>query len=86
MKLFTLEGDELMDVSALRREGNELVIVGTIMGSMPTRAVLRPSQVRMMFALLSISMVPFLCSMLFRSDNVRAAKHSNPLAGLLDDY
>lgn len=86
MKLFTPEGDELMDVSALRRDGNELVIVGTIMGSMPTRAVLRPSQARRMFALLSRSIVPFLFSMLFRSDNVRPARDPNPLAGLLDDY
>lgn len=75
-----------MDVSALRRDGNDLVIVGTIMGSMPTRAVLRPSELRMMFALLSRSMVPFLLSMLFRSDNARMPKHPNPLAGLLDDY
>ncbi len=86
MKLFTPEGDELMDVGALRRQGNDLIIEGTIMGAMPTQAVLRPEEARKMFGLLRMGMLPFLASFMFRRASPRAAPPVNPLAGLLDDY
>jgi len=86
MKLFTPEGDELMDVKALRRDGNDIVIEGTIMGAMPTQAVVRPEEARKMFALLKPAMLPFLGSFLFRKAARRPPPPPNPLAGLLDDY
>ena len=86
MKLFTPEGDELMDVGALKRVGNDLVIEGTIMGAMPTQAVLRPEQARKAFGLLSLGLLPFLLSFIFRGATPRPPAPPNPLAGLLDDY
>ena len=86
MKLFTPEGDELMDVKALRRVGNDLVIDGAIMGSMPTCAVLRPDEARAALKLLSVSLLLFLVTFLFRRPGPRPQKPQNPLAGLLDSY
>lgn len=86
MKLFTPEGDELMDIAALRRVGDDLVIDGKIMGSMPTQAVLRPEEARKMFGLLKVGMLPFLGTFLFRRAPKRPEPMANPLAGLLDDY
>jgi hypothetical protein len=86
MKLFTPEGDELMDVGALRRNGNDIVIEGTIMGAMPTQAVVRPEEARKMFGLLKPALLPFLATFIFRKATPRAPTPPNPLAGLLDDY
>ncbi|HKY90610.1 MAG TPA: hypothetical protein VJM11_06190 [Nevskiaceae bacterium] len=86
MKLFTPEGDELMDVKQLRRVGNDLVIDGAIMGAMPTCAVLRPDEARAALKLLSLSLLLFLATFLFRRPGPKPAKPQNPLAGLLDGY
>lgn len=86
MKLFTPEGDELMDVKALTRVGNDIVIEGTIMGAMPTKAVVRPEEARKMFKLLRPAMLPFLSTFIMRKAQKRAAAPPNPLEGLLDDY
>lgn len=86
MKLFTPEGDELMDVKALRRVGNDIVVEGTIMGAMPTRAVLRPDEARQAFKLLTLSMIAFLLTFIFRRAGPRPQKPPNPMAGMLDDY
>lgn len=86
MKLFTPEGDELMHVKALRRDGNDIVIEGTIMGAMPTQAVVRPEEARRMFGLLKPGLMPFLSSFIFRKAARRPPPAPNPLAGLLDDY
>jgi hypothetical protein len=86
MKLYTPEGNELMDVGALSREGNDIIIEGTIMGAMPTRAVVRPEEARKMFGLLRVGMMPFLAGFMFRPAGKHAPTPPNPLAGLLDDY
>jgi hypothetical protein len=65
MKLHTPDGNELMEVNRLEREGDHLVIRGTIMGTMPTKAVLRPEQLRAAFSLLSISLIFSLICLLF---------------------
>ena len=66
MKLLTSDQSELMEVSALKSEGNNLVVVGTIMGAMPVEAVLTPAEMRKAFKLLSLSLVIFIFCMLFR--------------------
>jgi len=86
MKLFTPEGDELMDVATLKRVGNDLVIEGKIMGAMPTQAVVRPDEARKMFRLLSPKLMPFLMTFLLRRPGKRPAAPPNPLEGRLDDY
>lgn len=65
MKLHTPEGNELMEVLKVQREGRQLVIRGTVMGTMPTRAILRPEEIRAAFKLLSLSLIFSVFALLF---------------------
>lgn len=67
MNLTNRDGSPLMDVSEVRCEGGELVVVGSIMGAMPIEAVLTPTAVRSSFRLLSFRKILFVLSMFFRS-------------------
>jgi hypothetical protein len=67
MKLFSPDHSVLMEVSRLEREGNNLVITGSIMGAMPIRAILTPTETRGALGLLSFRLKLFLFTMLFRS-------------------
>jgi len=69
MKLFTPEKTELIDVTAVKPQGDGLLIEGKIMGAMPMKAVLRPSELRRGLALLSVPTVLRLIAMLFRRDH-----------------
>jgi hypothetical protein len=53
-----------MEVTALKTEGDNLVVVGTIMGAMPTEAILTPAELRKAFKLLSFGKIMFLLKML----------------------
>jgi hypothetical protein len=66
MKVHTPEGNELMEVQKVQREGDGLVIRGVIMGTMPTRAVIRPEELRAAFKLLSFGLVFGAIGLLFR--------------------
>jgi hypothetical protein len=66
MKLFTSDDSELMEVSQLRVEDGKLVVVGTIMGAIPTEAVLTPAELRQSLKLLNFRVIGALISMLFR--------------------
>lgn len=66
MKLHTPEGRELMEVQRVAREGNQLVVRGLIMGTMPTRAVIRPEQIRAAFGLLSWGLLWGVVALLFK--------------------
>ena len=66
MKLITSENTELMEVTALKTDGENLVVVGTIMGAMPIEAVLTPAELRRSLKLLSFALVFFIVKMLFR--------------------
>ena len=66
MKLLTSDNSELMEVSALKTEGNNLVVVGTIMGAMPVEAIVTPAQLRAGFKLMRFSLFIFLIRMLFK--------------------
>jgi hypothetical protein len=65
MKLFTSDHAELMHVSALRAEDGNLIVVGTIMGAIPTEAVLTSAELRASLKLLSLNVVLALIKMLF---------------------
>jgi hypothetical protein len=54
MKLYTMENAELMQVSTIRAEQGNLVVIGTIMGAMPVVAVVTPGELRKVFSVLSI--------------------------------
>lgn len=51
MKLFTTDDTELMEVSQIEVEDGKLLIIGTIMGAMPVRAVLTGTEMRKGFSL-----------------------------------
>ena len=62
MKLLTSDQFELMEVTGLKTEGKNLVVVGTIMGAMPTEAILTPEELRKVF--LSFRTIAFVLRML----------------------
>lgn len=67
MKVFNTDHSELMDVVTLEREGNNLIVCGNIMQSMPIRCVVTPSEVRGAFKLVGFRLFLFLLTMPFRS-------------------
>lgn len=67
MKLLSPDSSVLMEVSRLERDGNNLVIIGSIMGAMPIRAILTPTETRSALKLLSFRLKLFLFTLLFRS-------------------
>ncbi len=73
MKIFDSTGKELMDVSAIRRDGDMLVIKGKIFGTMPMTAKLTPEEARKGLKLVSPKLVWFLLTFLFRSSGARGS-------------
>jgi len=66
VKIYAADKSELMDVSAIERKGNDLVLKGKVFGTMPMTATLTPEQARAAFKLLSFSLVLFLITLPFR--------------------
>ncbi len=66
MKIKSVDGSDLMQVNALERDGDMLVIKGKIMGAMPMTAKLSPAEFRKGFALLNLKLVIFLLTFPFR--------------------
>ena len=69
MQLLTKDGDNLMTVERIEREGNDLVVHGEIMNALPVRAVLTPAEARKAFKLLNFKTMVFAASMLFRGES-----------------
>jgi hypothetical protein len=68
MKIYTSDKSELMDIEALERDGNLLVIKCKAFGTMPITAVVRPGDARQGLRLLNFKIVWFLLTFLFRAD------------------
>ncbi len=66
MKLYSADNSELMEVSALERNGDELVIKGKVFGTMPMTAKLTPQEARAALRLLNLRLVLFLLTLPFR--------------------
>jgi hypothetical protein len=66
MKLRSADGSELMAVSALERDGNQLLIRGKVFGAMPLDARLGPAAARAALKLLTPGLVWFLLTLPFR--------------------
>jgi hypothetical protein len=66
VKILSQDGSELMDVEALERDGDDLVIKGKVFGSMPMAAKLSPSEARKGMKLLNVKLFFFLLTFLFR--------------------
>jgi hypothetical protein len=68
VKLRSSDGGELMEVSALERDGNQLVIRGKVFGAMPLDARLDPDAARAALKLLTPGLIWFLITLPFRRD------------------
>jgi hypothetical protein len=66
VKLLNLDQSALMEVNSLRRDGNYLIIKGTILGSMPVTCALTPAEARSVFKLLDLRTMLFLVTLFFR--------------------
>lgn len=66
MKIKSTDGSDLMQVNALERDGDMLVIKGKIMGAMPMTARLSPAEFRKVFCLLDFRIFFFLLTFPFR--------------------
>jgi hypothetical protein len=66
MKLYAPDNSELMLITSLERDGDQLVVKGKVFGAMPIVAKLRPDQARAIFGLLSPRLVLFLLTLPFR--------------------
>lgn len=66
MKIYSADKSELMDVTAIERKGNDLVLKGKVFGTMPMAATLTPEQARAAFRLLSFRLALFLITLPFR--------------------
>ena len=66
MKLYGADNKELMTVTAIERQGNDLVIKGKIFGTMPMSAKLRPAEARSALRLLGLRKALFALTLLFR--------------------
>ncbi len=66
MRIFAPDNSELMQVSALERDGNHLVMKGKVMGALPMTALLSPAEARQGLKLLNFRLVLFLLTFLFR--------------------
>jgi hypothetical protein len=66
MKLIGPDKSELMTVSALERDGADLVIKGKVFGTMPMTARLTPDQARAAFKLVNLRTILFILTLPFR--------------------
>ncbi len=66
MRLTGPDKSELMTVSALERDGNDLVIKGKVFGAMPMTARLTPDQARAAFRLLDLKTILFILTLPLR--------------------
>ncbi len=66
MKLYGADQRELMTVSRVERNGNQLVIKAKVFGTMPLTAILTPAEVREGLKLLGLRGIVFLLTMPFR--------------------
>lgn len=66
MKLYSQDNTELMLVTSLERDGDQLVMKGKVFGSMPITAKLRPEQARAALKLLTPGLLLFLLTLPFR--------------------
>jgi hypothetical protein len=66
VKLYSSDGSEMMTVSTIERDGDNLVIKGKVFGAMPMSAKLTPDQAREALKLMSPQLVWFLLTLPFR--------------------
>ena len=60
MKMFDIHGNALMDVASLERRGDNLVMKGKMMGTMPATIYLKPEEIWKAKSLLSWSVLLYI--------------------------
>jgi hypothetical protein len=68
MTLYSADNTALMQINAIERDGNELLIRGKVFGTMPMTARLRPSEARKGLRLLGFRVAWLLLTLVFRRD------------------
>lgn len=66
MKIYAADKSELMQVAAIERKGDDLVIKGKVFGTMPMSATLTPENARAALKLLTPRLALFLLTLPFR--------------------
>ena len=66
MKIYAIDGRELMEISEVVPERNAVLLRGRIFGSMPVTAKVTPGQMRAALNLLSVRKVVCLVTLLLR--------------------
>ena len=66
LTLYSPDNSKLMEVAALERSGNELLIKGKVFGAMPITARLTPAEARKGLRLMNFKLAWFLLTFLLR--------------------
>jgi hypothetical protein len=66
LTLYSSDNSRLLEIEALERSGNELLIKGKVFGAMPMTARLTPAEARKGLRLVSFKLAWFLLTFLFR--------------------
>ena len=66
LTLYSPDNSKLMEVEALERRGNELLIKGKVFGAMPMTARLTPAEARSRLKLVNFKLALFLLTFLLR--------------------
>jgi hypothetical protein len=64
--LYSADNSKLMEIEALERSGNDLLIKGKVFGAMPMTARLSPAEARKGLKLVSFKLALFLLTFLLR--------------------
>lgn len=67
MKLYAADNSDLMEISSIYPEGENLIVEGTIMGAMPIRAIVKPAEVRRALGMMPMKTKLHAAGMLFKS-------------------
>ena len=67
MKLYAADNSDLMEISSIYPEGENLIVEGTIMGAMPIRALGKPAEVRRALGMMPMKTKLHAAGMLFKS-------------------
>jgi len=71
MKIYGPDNNEMMAISAIERQGDELVVKGKIFGAMPLTAKVRPEEVRAALKMLDFKTRLFVLTLPFRRSKAR---------------
>jgi len=66
MNLFGPDGNVMMSISAIERDGSDLIVKGKVFGAMPLSARVRPAEARKLLRLLGWRKLIFLISLPLR--------------------